>query len=205
MTRPADIVLTNAKVITVDARFSIAEAIAIAGDRILAVGSAAQINSHITPDTRVFDLKGRAIMPGLIDGHSHMDREGLKGVFPSLGTVRSIKDVQDRIAELARGKPARRLDRHHADRRSAVLFRHARTAGGKALADAAGAGCRRAEQPGVYSFDLGVLASHAAIGIVRQQLALQRAGITRDTISPVDTLVIDRDSRGDPTGDFLRE
>ena len=41
-------------------------------------------------------------MPGLIDGHAHMDREGLKGVFPSLGKVRSIKDIQDRIAELAR-------------------------------------------------------------------------------------------------------
>ena len=60
--------------------------------------------AHTTPDTRAFDLKGRAVMPGLIDGHAHMDREALRNVFPSLGTVRSIKDIQDRIAELARGK-----------------------------------------------------------------------------------------------------
>ena len=39
-------------------------------------------------------------MPGLIDGHAHMDREGLKNVFPGLGKVRSIKDIQVKIAEL---------------------------------------------------------------------------------------------------------
>ena len=49
--------------------------------------------------------RARTVMPGIIDGHAHMDREGLKGVYPALGPVRSIRDIQNRIAELARGKP----------------------------------------------------------------------------------------------------
>ena len=102
MPSPADRILTNAKIITVDADFRIAEAMAIAGDRIVAVGSAAEVARHAAPATDVIDLAGQTVMPGLIDGHAHMDREGLKSVFPTLGRVRSIKDIQDRIAELAR-------------------------------------------------------------------------------------------------------
>jgi predicted amidohydrolase YtcJ len=56
------------------------------------------------PATRTIDLRGKTVIPGLIDSHAHMDREGLKTVFPSLGRVRSIRDIQDRIAELARHK-----------------------------------------------------------------------------------------------------
>src|SRR5882672_7133604 len=101
--RSADLVLKNGKIITVDRDFTIAQALAIAGDRIVAIGSDAAMAAHVAPSTRVIDLNGRTVMPGLIDGHAHMDREGLKSVFPSLGPVRSIRDIQDRIAELARG------------------------------------------------------------------------------------------------------
>ena len=104
--RAADVALRNGRIITVDRDFRIASAVAITGERIVAVGSVAEIARHITPDTRVVDLKGRAVVPGLIDGHAHMDREGLKLVYPALGPVRSIRDIQERIAELARGKPA---------------------------------------------------------------------------------------------------
>src|SRR5262245_63599007 len=55
-----------------------------------------------TTETRIIDLKGKVVIPGLIDGHAHMDREGLKGVYSSLAGARSIRDIQDRIAELAR-------------------------------------------------------------------------------------------------------
>ena len=60
--------------------------------------------AYTAPSTRVIDLRGKSVLPGLTDGHAHMDREGLRNVFPSLGHVRSIRDIQDRIAELARGK-----------------------------------------------------------------------------------------------------
>src|SRR5262245_6623588 len=98
--RPADIVLRNGKIITVDRAFSIADSIAIAGDRVVAVGPNAAMASVTSPTTRIVDLKGRAVIPGLVDSHAHMDREGLKDVFPSLGRVRSTRDIQDRIRGL---------------------------------------------------------------------------------------------------------
>ena len=104
--RPADIILNNGKVITIDPVSSIAQAVAIATDRIIAVGSNDAMIAFAGPETRIIDLKGKAVIPGLTDGHAHMDREALRNVFPSLGPVRSIGDIQDRIAELARSKKA---------------------------------------------------------------------------------------------------
>jgi predicted amidohydrolase YtcJ len=104
LVRPADMILKNGRIVTVDAAFTVAQSIAIAGDRIIAVGADAVTAAHGGPATRVVDLKGKTVVPGLIDGHAHMDREALRNVFPSLGRVRSIGDIQDRIAELARGK-----------------------------------------------------------------------------------------------------
>src|SRR6266571_2505073 len=71
---PADIVLLNGKVITVDDRFTIAEALAIKGERILAVGSNAEVEKHKGPLTRVVDLNHRTVIPGLIDNHAHYMR-----------------------------------------------------------------------------------------------------------------------------------
>src|SRR5919197_6685327 len=58
---PADIVLFNGKIVTVDDRFTIAEALAIKGERILAVGSNAKIEKHKGPRTRVVDLNHRTV------------------------------------------------------------------------------------------------------------------------------------------------
>src|SRR5262245_42594326 len=80
VTRPADLVLKNGKIINVDRNFTIAQSIAIAGDRILAVGADTAMTAYTAPSTRIVDLRGKAAMPGLIDGHAHMDREGLKSV-----------------------------------------------------------------------------------------------------------------------------
>jgi predicted amidohydrolase YtcJ len=71
-----DTVLTNGKIITVDERFSIAQAVAIRGDRIVAVGSTADISRLAGASTRRIDLRGRAVIPGLIDNHMHLLRAG---------------------------------------------------------------------------------------------------------------------------------
>ena len=70
----ADIILTNGKVVTVDERFSIAQAVAIQGDRIAAVGSDQEIGRLAGPATRRIDLRGRTVIPGLIDNHMHLVR-----------------------------------------------------------------------------------------------------------------------------------
>jgi predicted amidohydrolase YtcJ len=71
-----DLVLSNGKIITVDERFSIAQAVAIKGDRIVAVGSNQDITRLAGPGTRRIDLRGRAVTPGLIDNHMHLLRAG---------------------------------------------------------------------------------------------------------------------------------
>jgi predicted amidohydrolase YtcJ len=71
-----DLIFSNGKVITVDERFSIAQALAIKGDRIVGVGGNAEINRLAGPNTRRIDLRRRSVIPGLIDNHMHLLRAG---------------------------------------------------------------------------------------------------------------------------------
>lgn len=73
-TGPADRILLNGRILTVDADFSVAEALAIRGDRIMAVGSAEDISVLQGPQTSIIDLAGRTVVPGLIDNHNHFVR-----------------------------------------------------------------------------------------------------------------------------------
>ncbi len=69
-----DLILTNGKIITVDDRFTIAQAVAIQGQRVVAVGKTQDVKKLAGNGTRVIDLKGRAVIPGLIDNHAHFIR-----------------------------------------------------------------------------------------------------------------------------------
>jgi len=71
-----DLILTNGKIITVDDRFSIAQAVAVKDERILAVGTNQEISQLAGTGTRRIDLRGRAVIPGLIDNHAHFMRAG---------------------------------------------------------------------------------------------------------------------------------
>src|SRR5437762_3319559 len=71
-----DLILSNGKIITVDERFTIAQAVAIKGDRIVAVGTNADIARLAGSNTRRIDLRGRSVIPGLIDNHMHLLRAG---------------------------------------------------------------------------------------------------------------------------------
>jgi len=70
----ADTILLNGRVVTVDQRFSIAQGVAIRGERILAVGNNADVLEHQGPGTKIIDLKARTVIPGLIDNHAHFIR-----------------------------------------------------------------------------------------------------------------------------------
>jgi predicted amidohydrolase YtcJ len=76
-TGPVDVILTGGKVITVDERFTIGEAIAVKGERIVAVGSNDDIAALAGPATRRIDLAGRSVVPGMIDNHAHYMEEGV--------------------------------------------------------------------------------------------------------------------------------
>ena len=97
--------IRNAKVVTCDDSFSLHNAISLEGDRIAAVGAVETLSANHT-DHSVIDAGGRTVMPGLIDGHAHMDREGLKSIFPTLSGCKSIDDILERIAALvAKAEP----------------------------------------------------------------------------------------------------
>ena len=95
----ADVVLRNGKIITVDAAFSVKQAVAIRKDRFVAVGSDAEIARHIGQGTRVVDLEGRAVIPGLIDSHLHSAGGG-PGL--DLSNARSIADLLAAVERAAK-------------------------------------------------------------------------------------------------------
>ena len=70
----ADTILVKGKVVTVDQRFTITEAMGVRAGRVVAVGSTAEIEKLKGPQTRVIDLNGRTVIPGLIDNHAHWVR-----------------------------------------------------------------------------------------------------------------------------------
>ncbi len=67
-----DIILHNGKILTVDSNFSVAQAVAITGNKISAVGANDQVLATASPNTQKIDLKGRTVTPGLVDTHRHM-------------------------------------------------------------------------------------------------------------------------------------
>src|SRR5215510_993018 len=73
---PLDVLFVNGRIITVDTRFSIAQALGVRGERIAAVGTDASVSRLAGPTTRRIDLGGRAVIPGLIDNHMHLLRAG---------------------------------------------------------------------------------------------------------------------------------
>ena len=98
----ADTIFVNAKVVTVDEDFSIAEAIAIKDDRIMAVGSTANVSQLANSSTEVIDLEGKTVIPGLIDNHIHFIRAGQRwNLQARIDGINSRQEALDTIAEKA--------------------------------------------------------------------------------------------------------
>lgn len=113
-----DIILHNAKVVTVDPRFSLAQAVAISGDRFTAVGTNEDVLGLRGPATRVIDLRGRTMVPGLADNHLHNPGGG-PGV--DLSRARSLDDVYAQLAARVASTPTGTLVVSNSDWHEAQL------------------------------------------------------------------------------------
>lgn len=94
----ADTILYNAKIVTVDGDFTIAEAVAIAGGRIVQAGNDREILALATATTTLVDMDGKMVLPGFIDTHPHMIHVGSGRAAVSLFDVKSIEEIKQRIA-----------------------------------------------------------------------------------------------------------
>jgi predicted amidohydrolase YtcJ len=102
--QPADTILTNGKIVTFDS--APAEALAVRGERIMAIGPSAEMRALAGPATRVIDLAGRTVIPGLIDSHIHAIRAGLTWTAEVhwIG-ARSLAEALDRLRTAAQATP----------------------------------------------------------------------------------------------------
>ncbi|MFI5213750.1 MAG: amidohydrolase, partial [Gemmatimonadales bacterium] len=99
---PADLIVTGARIYTVDAAHPVAQALAVRAGRIVFVGSAAEASVLRGPGTRVLDLPGRTVLPGLVDAHAHLAGLGQSLRVVDLAGVRSYEEVVARVAARAR-------------------------------------------------------------------------------------------------------
>ena len=103
---PADMVLRGGKIVTVDGDFSIHQAIAIKDGRFLAIGTERDMRPLIGPPTRVIDLAGRTVIPGLIDSHIYASAAGSSwDTDLHWESTRTLTDALTQIAAAARKRP----------------------------------------------------------------------------------------------------
>jgi predicted amidohydrolase YtcJ len=180
-TPPADLVLTNGTVITVDARDAVAQAVAVRGSRIVFVGSSAAAKAFVGDRTEVVDLGGRTATPGLIDTHVHFSEPADN---LDLGDARSMEEVIARVrARVARVKPGEWVRGGGWDEGKLAERRYITAADlDKAAPD----------NPVYLTHTTG----HYGVA---NSLALKLSGVTRETKDPPGG-TIDRDRDGNPTG-----
>jgi len=94
---PADLVFNNGNIYTVNERQPHAEAIAVKGDRIVFVGSDDDAKKYIGANTRVIDLHGNTVVPGLTDSHHHLSGVGLREMTLNLEGITNLDDFLARI------------------------------------------------------------------------------------------------------------
>ena len=98
----ADLVLRNGKILTMESANPEAEALAITGETILAVGTNDEVEAYVGAQTEVIDLGGALAVPGLIDGHGHFMSLGDSLMGLDLRNPRTWDEIVGRVAEAAR-------------------------------------------------------------------------------------------------------
>lgn len=101
----ADLIIHNARVLTVDAKFSVATAVAVKGDRVLAVGDNKTILRHKGPATKLIDAGGKNVLPGLYDSHVHPVSAATSELVAPLPPLKSLEDVFAHIRARAKATP----------------------------------------------------------------------------------------------------
>ena len=192
-----DKILHNGRIYTVDGQDSVAEAVAIRGDSILAVGSSKAVLELAGPGTRKLDLEGHAAVPGFFDGHPHMDGVGIRFLKPSFDGAKSIDDILAVIKrEVATRRPGEWIVCNPvASEPEAFAFpaalREGRWPNRNDLDKVS------PDNP-VYIEPPGLIAPGFAIA---NSAAIRLAGITASTEAPAG-VEIDTDGNGEPTGIF---
>jgi hypothetical protein len=197
----ADTVLHNGRILTLDPRRPRATALVVAGGRIAAVGGPADVRAWRDRRTRVIDLKGATVIPGLLDAHAHLDREGLKRLYPSLASCRSIADIQRRVRRLAADrKPGEWIvtmpvgtPPFYQDAPDGLAEKRWPT---RAELDAA------APEHPVYIRGIWGYWNRPPVYSAANSRALAAAGVTRQTVPPKGIEIV-RDAAGEPTGVFV--
>jgi len=182
--QPCDLILTNAKIWTVDAAHPEAEAVAVWQGRIIAVGSANDILKLRTPSTTVLDVRGKRVLPGFIDDHTHFMEGGFQLQSIDLRDAADELEFTRRIAERVKKYPDRWVTGGDWD--------HDRWPGGKlptkqiidGVAPNTPVFVRR------YDWHMAVANSHA----------LELAKITKETPDPPGGTIVKDPVTGEPTG-----
>jgi predicted amidohydrolase YtcJ len=102
----ADVVLLSGRILTVDARDSVAEAVAVWCERLLAVGTTAQIRKLAGEHTRTIQLGGKTVVPGLVESHVHAIGAAVEEKYQPYAELHSIAEVQSWIRHRAAPLPA---------------------------------------------------------------------------------------------------
>ncbi|MGH7390386.1 MAG: amidohydrolase [Candidatus Rokuibacteriota bacterium] len=197
----ADWVLANGRIHTLDPRRPAATALAVEGDRLAAVGGRSDVRSWRDRRTRVLDLRGATVVPGLVDAHAHLDREGLKLLYPSLERCRSIADIQALVRRLAARRPKGEwivtmpvgAPPFYLDPAGGLRDRRWPT---RADLDAA------APDHPVYIKGIWGYWNRPPVTSIANSRALALAGVTRATAPPKGVEIV-VDAAGEPTGVFV--
>jgi predicted amidohydrolase YtcJ len=180
---PADLIVHNGKVVTVDAKFTVTEALAVKGGKVVAVGPSADVLKLKGPETRVIDAAGKTVLPGLYDSHTHPVGAALSEAGEPLPNLKSIPEVLDHIKKKAADTPKGKW----------IVIRYAFPTRLKEARFPT-----KAELDGV-SPDHPVL-YHAGPAGICNSVALKLSGVTKDTPNPPAGLVEKDPATGEPTG-----
>lgn len=180
---PADLIVYHAKVVTVDAKFSVAEAVAVKGGRIVAVGTDDEVLRRKGPNTKSIDAGGKTVLPGLYDSHTHPSGAATSEAGEPLPNLKSIPEVQAYIKKKAAELPAGQW----------IVIRYAFPTR-----------LKEARFPTKAELDEFApshpVLYHAGPAGITNSVGLKVSGVTKDTPNPPAGQVVKDPKTGEPTG-----